>query len=169
MFAGKSRCVGKTQRWGLTSPKIRCAGGETPHSKCARCQRLRRPCSFGGPNLHVRDESRPFGGRSPVTNLATPVSNADGTLAGSEASASIHSPRNTERVGPVARNPDPQGPWWGVPQTLLWELIEIYFSHIYNASLLLHRPSFVQALHSGTVTSHVLLSVCAFASKYDPP
>ncbi|ERS98385.1 hypothetical protein HMPREF1624_05169 [Sporothrix schenckii ATCC 58251] len=54
----------------------------------------------------------------------------------------------------------------GVPQTLLWELVEIYFTHGYNASLLLHKDTFVHSLRAGTVTPHVLLSVCAWASKF---
>ncbi|KIH87586.1 hypothetical protein SPBR_05175 [Sporothrix brasiliensis 5110] len=58
------------------------------------------------------------------------------------------------------------GAYCGVPQTLLWELVEIYFTHMYNASLLLHKDTFVHSLRAGTVTPHVLLSVCACASKH---
>lgn len=58
------------------------------------------------------------------------------------------------------------GAYCGVPQTLLWELVEIYFTHAYNASLLLHKDTFVHSLRAGTVTPHVLLSVCAWASKW---
>lgn len=86
----------------------------------------------------------------PRIQVATPVSDA-----------SIR--QTPDRSG---RTVEPQ-PYYGVPQTLLWDLVDIYFSHAYNASLLLHKKSFLHSLRSGTVNSHVALSVCAMASKYD--
>lgn len=45
-------------------------------------------------------------------------------------------------------------------------LVEVFYSHVYNASLLLHRDLFLKQLDEGKVVPHVLLSVCAMASKY---
>ncbi|KAH8690799.1 hypothetical protein BGW36DRAFT_440126 [Talaromyces proteolyticus] len=53
-----------------------------------------------------------------------------------------------------------------VPGDLLVTLIPIYFSHIYNASLLLHRPSFEPSAIAGREKPQVVLSVCAFASRF---
>ena len=53
----------------------------------------------------------------------------------------------------------------GIPSALVSVLVELYFSHVYNASLLLHKPTFLQSLAAGTVRPQVLLSVCAFATK----
>ncbi|OAQ82132.1 fungal specific transcription factor domain-containing protein [Purpureocillium lilacinum] len=52
---------------------------------------------------------------------------------------------------------------FGIPSSLLPKLVDLYFAHVDNASLLLHRPSFVQSLSTGSVTKHVVLSVCALA------
>ena len=48
-------------------------------------------------------------------------------------------------------------------------LVELYFDHVYNASLLLHRPSFTSAVASGTVRRDVLLGICALGSMYVIP
>ena len=53
----------------------------------------------------------------------------------------------------------------GIPSALISVLVELYFSHVYNSSLLLHKPTFLQDLVTGTVRPQVLLSVCAFATK----
>ena len=113
--------------------------------------RLRRPCSYG----EGEREGNPPQVGSDVPSpsriqVATPVSDA--------------SIRQTPDLS--GRTVETQA-YYGVPQTLLWDLVDIYFSHAYNASLLLHKKSFLQSLRSGTVHSHVVLSVCAMASKYD--
>jgi hypothetical protein len=55
---------------------------------------------------------------------------------------------------------------FGVPPGLFLNLIDVYFSHVYNANLLLRRRSLLAELHAGTVRPHILLSICAFASMY---
>jgi hypothetical protein len=55
----------------------------------------------------------------------------------------------------------------GIPSALVSSLIEVYYANVYNATLLLHRPSFLDAVAAGTARSHVVLSVCAWAAKYD--
>ncbi|KAF4466647.1 zinc finger transcription factor 1 [Fusarium albosuccineum] len=54
----------------------------------------------------------------------------------------------------------------GVPSTLLFKLVDLYFSHVYNASLLLHQPSFIQSLSQDTASKQVVLSTCAIASCF---
>ena len=46
-------------------------------------------------------------------------------------------------------------------------LIEVYYANVYNATLLAHKPSFVDAVAAGTARSRVVLSVCALAANYD--
>ncbi|KAF2102508.1 hypothetical protein NA57DRAFT_52077 [Rhizodiscina lignyota] len=141
---------------------IRCTGA--PPS-CDRCKRLRRDCSYGTFSPQLRRDWTSPPSRAPVTNIATPVSNGD-AAASSNDNISASAPHPSETSARAERGNDLQGAYCGVPQALIWDLIEIYFSHIYNSSLLLHKSSFLQDVRSGTVTSHVLLSVCAFASKY---
>lgn len=52
----------------------------------------------------------------------------------------------------------------GIPPEVLPNLVDIYFSHVYNASLLLHKATFWNKLNAGTLRPHVILSVCASAS-----
>ncbi len=52
----------------------------------------------------------------------------------------------------------------GVPDSLVPILVELYFDHAYNASLLLHRRSFRDAVAAGTVRSDVMLGICALGS-----
>ena len=67
----------------------------------------------------------------------------------------------------VAPSLAPSGPdYLGIPVSLIPELIEVFYSHSYNASLLLHKGLFLKELAEGSVSGHVLLSICAIASKY---
>ncbi|KIW34670.1 uncharacterized protein PV07_01437 [Cladophialophora immunda] len=53
-----------------------------------------------------------------------------------------------------------------IPHALALDLTALYFSHAYNASLLLHQETFLAEVRAGAANPHVLLSVCAFASKF---
>jgi hypothetical protein len=53
----------------------------------------------------------------------------------------------------------------GIPSALVSPLVETYFAHAYNASLLLHRPTFTDDLAAEVVRPDILLSVFAFAAK----
>ncbi|KAF5614770.1 uncharacterized protein FTJAE_13605 [Fusarium tjaetaba] len=55
---------------------------------------------------------------------------------------------------------------FGVPSQLVSDLIDTFFTHAYNADLLLHRETFLQDQADGRVRPHVLLSVCAFAAIF---
>lgn len=54
----------------------------------------------------------------------------------------------------------------GIPSSLLYKLVDVYYANVYNATLLLHKPTFIESLKAGTVRQHIVLSVCAFAAKY---
>jgi hypothetical protein len=46
----------------------------------------------------------------------------------------------------------------GVPHQVVLDLIDIFFTHAYNAHLLLHKEIFLQEHAAGTVRQHVLLA-----------
>jgi hypothetical protein len=48
----------------------------------------------------------------------------------------------------------------------MYTLVDLYFETAYNASLLLHKQSFLEQLALGTATPHIVLSVCAWAAKF---
>lgn len=45
-------------------------------------------------------------------------------------------------------------------------LIDIYFSYVYNSSLLFHKPTFLSDYKAGKIADFVLLSVLAVATMY---
>ncbi|KAK5675883.1 hypothetical protein LTS10_011615 [Elasticomyces elasticus] len=61
---------------------------------------------------------------------------------------------------------DPKQPYLGISNSLLYTLVDVYFATAYNASLLLHKASFLESLAGGTATPHVVLSVCAWAANF---
>ncbi len=61
--------------------------------------------------------------------------------------------------------PSTEEQYLGVPLALVRNLVEVYYTFIGNASLLLHKGSFLGALGAGRASPHVVLSVCALASK----
>ncbi|KAJ4151464.1 hypothetical protein LMH87_012163 [Akanthomyces muscarius] len=58
---------------------------------------------------------------------------------------------------------------YGIPTTSLYELIDIYFTHITNSALLLHKDSLLQQLANNQARDHVILSICALAAKRHSP
>jgi hypothetical protein len=57
-------------------------------------------------------------------------------------------------------------PYLGISKSLMYTLVNLYFETAYNATLLLHKASFLQELAAGTATPHIVLSVCAWAAKF---
>ena len=53
----------------------------------------------------------------------------------------------------------------GIPKNLIRKLVEVYFQHVYNAGLLLHRATLLDAVDDGSISPHVALSVCAWAAE----
>ncbi|OQU99385.1 Fungal specific transcription factor domain-containing protein [Cladophialophora immunda] len=60
----------------------------------------------------------------------------------------------------------PEKRYHGIPSGLLPVLIDLYFTYYYNGHLLIHRPSFTQALERETVRLDLVLSICALAAKF---
>jgi hypothetical protein len=63
--------------------------------------------------------------------------------------------------------PSTSDQYLGIPSSLLYKLVEVYYDNVYNATLLLHKQTFLDSLAAGTVRPHIVLSVCAFAAKYE--
>jgi hypothetical protein len=53
----------------------------------------------------------------------------------------------------------------GIPSPLMSSLIEIYYANVYNASILLHKASFLESLANGISRNHVVLSLCALGAQ----
>lgn len=52
--------------------------------------------------------------------------------------------------------------------TLRHFLIDVYFTHMYNAWLIFHRPTLLADIDAGLVSAHVLVSIYATATMYVP-
>ncbi|OJJ32253.1 hypothetical protein ASPWEDRAFT_175548 [Aspergillus wentii DTO 134E9] len=66
----------------------------------------------------------------------------------------------------LSRLPIPEKRYFGVPTALLPILIDLYYTHLSHAPLLLYRPSLTRALELDTIRTDVLLSICALASRF---
>ena len=138
---------------------MRCSG-ERP--SCKRCTRLRRTCTYASVIVSVHAPSQPRKSIStpPLTTAAEFEGNHFSPERTQESSAQLlHQPYE----GSIPALPA-QDHYLGIPRTVLSNLIEVYYSHIYNASLLLHKRLFLQSLTRGSARPHVVLSVCAFAA-----
>jgi hypothetical protein len=65
----------------------------------------------------------------------------------------------------IGRNSD-EDIYLSIPKDLRTTLANVYFRHVYNAGLLLHRPSFLRSIEDGSSSPHIVLSVCAWGAKY---
>jgi hypothetical protein len=130
---------------------VRCSGDRPI---CKRCSRLKHTC--------VYSTGQPQSPKQPHVRSSTATSES---VFGANKIA-VTGLNETPRVR-GAPSLAPSGPdYLGIPVSLIPELIEVFYSHSYNASLLLHKELFLKGLAEGTFTGHVLLSVCAIASKY---
>ncbi|CAG7557895.1 unnamed protein product [Fusarium equiseti] len=50
--------------------------------------------------------------------------------------------------------------------SLLTTLVNLYFTNVYQSTLLFHIPTFLQSLSNGTVRQHVVLSICAWGANF---
>lgn len=120
--------------------QVRCSG---LRPVCERCRRSGRPCIYEdrtGTTLESdRASSRPI---SPE-----------------------HGASSTTIAGPPHQIPGGGASSLGIPSKLMLELVDIYFTHMTNSVLLLHRATFIQQLIDNRVRDHVILSVCASAAK----
>ncbi|KAK4893554.1 hypothetical protein LTR27_008021 [Elasticomyces elasticus] len=74
--------------------------------------------------------------------------------------------RNAPRISTSSGLPTPATQDLGIPQALIPTLVELYFSNVYNAELLFHKRSFLEALALGTTRPHVILAICAWGAKF---
>ena len=144
---------------------MRCSGDRPI---CKRCSRLGHTCIYSTPE--VRRTSRPTPGFTTSDKPPLPLSSISrgrslSTLSHQDDQVTSHA---FHASPPLLANPSEEY-YLGIPLSLVSTLVEVYYSNVYNATLLLHKPSFLEALASGTAPIHIVLSVCAFASKYTTP
>jgi hypothetical protein len=121
--------------------KIRCSG-ERP--SCRRCVRLKNACYYDNNVVHVRNRR-------------------DRTRVTSRIDTSAVGP--SQSLAPITSQETTNDFYQGVPPLLVPILIDLYFENVYQSDLLLHKPSFLQALTNQTVRPHILLSICAWGAK----
>ncbi|PTB35162.1 hypothetical protein M441DRAFT_94006 [Trichoderma asperellum CBS 433.97] len=120
------------------SAKIRCSG-EQP--SCRRCTRLGRHCTWA-------DDYR--------AQRAFGHNHLDFFARDLDAWAMIPSlPADSHQSSAV-----------GISRTCMFDLVNTFFTHVFNASLLLHRTSFLDCLSCGSAEKHMTLSVMALASRF---
>ncbi|KAF5587523.1 hypothetical protein FPANT_6868 [Fusarium pseudoanthophilum] len=54
----------------------------------------------------------------------------------------------------------------GIAPSLVNTLVKLYFDNVYQSTLLLHKPTFLQSLTEQTVKPHILLSICAWGANF---
>ncbi|KAH7370243.1 hypothetical protein BKA65DRAFT_13263 [Rhexocercosporidium sp. MPI-PUGE-AT-0058] len=155
--------------------KVRCSG-EKP--VCRRCLRLRHICIYTGNNANVSEVLRTSSSslqstrgeiQTPPTSVSTAATSNAGRDKGQSSSASGHEAARG-RWYPTAPSLSLASPsqdyYLGIPASLVSRLIEVYYSDVYNGSLLLHKRIFLEAVAAGTARPQVILSVCAIASIF---
>ncbi|KAH8808017.1 hypothetical protein F5884DRAFT_857574 [Xylogone sp. PMI_703] len=131
--------------------KIRCTG-ERP--SCKRCSRLNHTCIYVDP-----------------TNARSNAKRAEQKL------RALHSDRQNPNSEIFRYGHEPvsapsflrsirEEHFLGIPKSLVLTLVDVYFSNVYNADLLLHKPTFLQSLTRGASSPHVVLSVCAWGANF---
>lgn len=140
--------------------QVRCSGDRPA---CKRCARLKHNCVYAvlaatsPSNDHVHPTGMVF---SPP---GTPVQGHPRTSSSERITSEVFAPQMWTISNPAT----PEKTSLGIPNSLVTTLVDVYYTHVYNASLMLHRTSFLQQLESGTVAPALLLSICAFASMYE--
>ncbi|KAH6949292.1 hypothetical protein DER45DRAFT_581033 [Fusarium avenaceum] len=122
--------------------KIRCSG-ETP--SCRRCVRLKNACSYDNKVVHARTRRN----KTTVTTLID-----------------IPTVGPLQSLAPAPSLDTANDFYQGVPPSLVPILIDLYFENVYQSDLLLHKPTFLQALANQAVRPHILLSVCAWGANF---
>ncbi|KUJ09191.1 uncharacterized protein LY89DRAFT_763921 [Mollisia scopiformis] len=142
--------------------ELRCSR-ELP--KCDRCSRLNAVCNFPAPPdrkllAASRAQSRKNRNREPCIN-----SNDQENLLVPLSSPTYEEDKDSSFV--VGKTEPSKVLQISVPvQTLLQD---VYFSCMFNSTLVFHRPTFSNALKTGCVSRHVLLAVYASATIFLHP
>lgn len=143
----------------LMAMQVRCTG-EKP--LCKRCSRLKHVCSYDDHDdqaLSKRIKKVSTVRRTEPALLKPPqlVPVPQHQTEASNPTWRINAPR------PLLQNQNIYYP--GIPMSLIATLVEVYYANVYNATLLLHKQMFLEALQTGMASQHVVLSVCAWALK----
>jgi hypothetical protein len=186
-FKGRktSLCVANTSQ-------IRCSG-ERP--VCKRCSRLGHTCNYSGTRLLARSNPKPAQASSALgatdihpspTSIAARecihviscetapgdrnATRIEAARVGRQAIANeavhVRTSNTSSASTLLLDDPVEQDRYLGIPMALILTLVQVYYDNVYNATLLLHKKSFLQSLAAGSARPHVVLSVCAWAAKY---
>ncbi|KAH8893599.1 hypothetical protein GQ53DRAFT_717156 [Thozetella sp. PMI_491] len=131
--------------------KVRCSGGLP---SCERCLGSNASCAY------------PQGTSSQKRRLCTRPQSSQRGLSPLRSIVQGNLPPLT-----ISLNNNPltilQGPdYLGIPESLISDLIDTFFSHHYNARLLLHKSKFQEERARRTIRPHVLLSICAMGAVF---
>ena len=161
----KAQGILASSRHGLYSDinkvQVRCSNDRPV---CKRCARLRHNCVYATEGIRATAVSQSnklvqeVGSVSTATRASNPQKSGDRNYITPEAIEPL--------IRSVPRPPLPEKTLLGIPDSLVAALVDVYYSHVYNASLLVHRASFLQALKTGIADPAMVLSICAFASMY---
>ncbi|KAI0425589.1 hypothetical protein F5Y09DRAFT_321428 [Xylaria sp. FL1042] len=138
--------------------KIRCTE-ERPN--CKRCVRLHHTCTYNDSALSRRNKKTPSRRNAQRDVVSTSTHDLEG--------GQDTPPRGAQEPNyTIPKRNDAGGgrQYIGLLEHLLPELVELYFSCVYNAHLLLHKRSFLASVADGTASTHVVLSVCAWGAKF---
>ena len=144
---------------------------------CDRCRRLGFQCSFPPPpdrkllatlrssaRKRRADDCAPLSpDPGPSSSAATTVRATSGPVGGFVSIASQSPGTTADAAGQSHSCSTVVSSLCASLQRLL---IDTYFSHMYNASLIYHQESFLRDFHAGAVPRHSLLAVFASATVY---
>jgi hypothetical protein len=171
----KVRCEDTTARFGLdigpeqpqepelTRLQVKC-GKELP--RCARCFRVDAECVFPEPpDRKLLATYRSSYGTHSKKRKTSEASSAASTAPPSSFTALLNAAEGAldiEKGSCADINRQ-------LSRTLKQFLIDVYFTHMYNAWLLFHRPTLTADIEVGLVPAHVLVSIYATATMYVRP
>jgi hypothetical protein len=154
--------------------QVRCSGDKPV---CRRCSRLRHACIYSAKSVNSGNVPQVDGTSSllqsarvtdtPPTPVSTTTPSREEGHSTYRGSYGAETTRNKYPIPPLLLTSPSQDYNLGIPESLVSSLIEVYYSDVYNASLLVHKRMFLEAVAAGTARPQVVLSVCAIASMYD--
>ena len=143
------------------SQKLRCSR-ELPI--CERCARLHTPCAYPAPpdrkalaafRAHPRSRRRNHG----KPTRANHNQQSDSHLSTSPSHSIQQGDNLAGAGGPANEDNDLQ-----LPQAVHQLLQEVYFTCMFNSTLIFHRPTFTQSFEEKNVPQHTLLAMYASAT-----
>lgn len=142
-------------------------GKELP--KCARCSRVDAECLFPEPpdrkllatyrsSYGTHTKRRKTTSEASCGASGAPPSSFTALLNAAEGASALDFPEGS--CADINNR---------LSRTLRQFLIDVYFTHMYNAWLLFHRPTLLANIEAGLVPAHVLVSIYATATMYVHP